>query len=89
MADGRQALLWIRVSGDLIGEISALNGTPRSASATATDIAGLCGSAGVSLQRAMRELRQSGVVDTRYRSVVVTDLAALRALAELDGHDQF
>jgi hypothetical protein len=37
----------------------------------------------------MRELRQSGVVDTRYRSVVVTDLAALRALAELDGHDQF
>jgi CRP-like cAMP-binding protein len=35
MADGRQALLWIRVSGDLIGEISALNGTPRSASATA------------------------------------------------------
>jgi CRP/FNR family transcriptional regulator, cyclic AMP receptor protein len=169
MADGRLALLSIRVSGDLIGEISALNGTPRSATAIATtrctyavigrrefrlflrtrpeaalevagivadrlrsatrrriefasypirvrlarvlaeiaerygtrtrsgirieltqpEIAGLCGAADVSLQRAMRELRQSGVVDTQYRRVVVTDLAALRALAELDGHDQF
>ncbi|MEJ3746284.1 Crp/Fnr family transcriptional regulator [Actinomycetes bacterium KLBMP 9797] len=34
MADGRQALLAIRVSGDIIGEISALNGTPRSATVT-------------------------------------------------------
>jgi CRP/FNR family transcriptional regulator, cyclic AMP receptor protein len=31
IADGRQALLSIRVSGDLVGEISALNGTPRTA----------------------------------------------------------
>ena len=35
MADGRQALLAIRVSGDLVGEISALNGTPRIASVVA------------------------------------------------------
>lgn len=34
MTDGRQALLAIRVSGDIVGEISALNGTPRSATVT-------------------------------------------------------
>jgi CRP-like cAMP-binding protein len=34
MADGRQALLAIRVSGDIVGEMSALNGTPRSATVT-------------------------------------------------------
>lgn len=34
MADGRQALLAVRVSGDIVGEISALNGTPRSATVT-------------------------------------------------------
>lgn len=34
MPDGRHALLDVRVSGDLIGEISALNGTPRSATVT-------------------------------------------------------
>ena len=34
MADGRHALLAIRVSGDIVGEISALNGTPRSATVT-------------------------------------------------------
>lgn len=35
MADGRQALLAIRMSGDIVGEISALNGTPRTATVTA------------------------------------------------------
>jgi CRP/FNR family transcriptional regulator, cyclic AMP receptor protein len=35
MADGRRALLAIRVSGDIIGETSALNDTPRSATVTA------------------------------------------------------
>ncbi|MBQ1010235.1 Crp/Fnr family transcriptional regulator [Micromonospora sp. M51] len=34
MADGRQTLLAIRVSGDLVGEISALNDTPRTATVT-------------------------------------------------------
>src|SRR5690349_23005630 len=34
LADGRQALLAIRVSGDIVGEISAFNGTPRSATVT-------------------------------------------------------
>ncbi|WP_305784136.1 Crp/Fnr family transcriptional regulator [Symbioplanes lichenis] len=35
LSDGRQALMAIRMSGDLVGEISALNGTPRSATVTA------------------------------------------------------
>jgi CRP-like cAMP-binding protein len=34
LSDGRQALLAIRVSGDIVGETSALNGTPRSATVT-------------------------------------------------------
>ena len=33
-ADGRSALLSIRVVGDLVGEMSALSGTPRSATVT-------------------------------------------------------
>ncbi|MBQ1052153.1 Crp/Fnr family transcriptional regulator [Micromonospora sp. C51] len=35
LSDGRDALLAIRVSGDVVGEISALNGTPRTATVTA------------------------------------------------------
>ncbi|MDG4766447.1 Crp/Fnr family transcriptional regulator [Solwaraspora sp. WMMD406] len=35
LTDGRHALLSIRVSGDVIGEISALNETPRTATVTA------------------------------------------------------
>ncbi|MEG3635212.1 Crp/Fnr family transcriptional regulator [Micromonospora palythoicola] len=35
LSDGRDALLAIRVSGDIVGEISALNGTPRTATVTA------------------------------------------------------
>lgn len=34
MADGRQALLAIRVTGDIVGEISALNDTARTATVT-------------------------------------------------------
>lgn len=38
MADGRPALLSIRVAGDILGEMSALSGSPRSATVT------MCGS---------------------------------------------
>nr|WP_238547156.1 Crp/Fnr family transcriptional regulator [Actinoplanes friuliensis] len=38
MADGRSALLSIRVAGDILGEMSALSGSPRSATVT------MCGS---------------------------------------------
>jgi CRP/FNR family cyclic AMP-dependent transcriptional regulator len=166
MADGRQALLAIRVSGDIVGEISALNGTPRSASVTtcsssviriihsnefraflranpdaAMEIAGivadrlrwanrrrvdfasctvrvrlarvlweiacaygarkhegivvdirltqaelatLCGAAEISLQKALRELRDAGIVGTGYRQLVIRDEGALQRIGDFD-----
>jgi CRP/FNR family transcriptional regulator, cyclic AMP receptor protein len=166
MADGRQALLAIRVSGDIVGEISALNGTPRSATVTtcrkstiriiqrnefrtflrshpdaAMEIAGivadrlrwanrrrvdfasypvkvrlarvlwdiasayghreregivvdiqltqaelatLCGAAEVSLQKALKDLRDADIIRTGYRQVIVRDASALRECADID-----
>jgi CRP-like cAMP-binding protein len=160
LVNGRQALLAIRESGDLVGEMSALDGTRRAVSVTtcrpsivsvihrtdfraflrrhpetAVAIAGitddrlcranqrladftafpvrvrlaralaeialshgravpsgvqlglrltndelatLCGAAEVTLQRALRELREAGVIDTGYRQILVRDLSALR-----------
>ncbi|MEU8819076.1 Crp/Fnr family transcriptional regulator [Actinoplanes sp. NPDC048796] len=165
MTDGRHALLDVRVSGDIVGEMSALNGTPRSATVTtcrvstiriirrndfraflraypeaAMEIAGIvanrlrvanrrrvdfasypvkvrlsrvlweiataygyrsrdgivvdvhltqselatmCGAAEITLQKALRELRTVGIVDTGYRQVIVRDEAALRLCADL------
>jgi CRP/FNR family cyclic AMP-dependent transcriptional regulator len=165
MTDGRHALLDVRVSGDLVGEISALNGTPRSATVTtcrastiriihrnefrsflrahpdaAMEVAGIvadrlrmanrrrvdfasypvkvrlarilweiataygyrerdgivvdiqltqselatmCGAAEITLQKALRELRASGIVGTGYRQVIVRNAAALRLCADV------
>ncbi|MFC9331370.1 Crp/Fnr family transcriptional regulator [Kitasatospora sp. NPDC057015] len=49
------------------------------------DLAWLTGLSHASVQRALRRLRQDGAVTTRYRSLVVRDLGALRATAELPG----
>lgn len=163
LANGRQALLAIRVSGDILGEIAALNGTPRSATVTTCgpvavnvihmrqwrpflhecpeaalaiagiaaarfrwanqrrldfagypakvrlariltelteaygtpvpggwtvgvtltqpELASLCGAAEPTAEKALRELRRAGVLDTGYRQIVVRDVAALRRLA--------
>jgi CRP/FNR family cyclic AMP-dependent transcriptional regulator len=163
MTDGRHALLDVRVSGDVVGEISALNGTPRSATVTTcrastiriihrndfrsflrehpdaamaiagivadrlrtanrrrvdfaaypvkvrlarvlweiattygyrdsngivvdiqltqSELATMCGAAEISLQKALRELRASGTVDTGYRQVIVRDTEALQRCA--------
>jgi CRP-like cAMP-binding protein len=160
LADGRRALLAIRASGDLVGEMSALNGTRRVASVTTCrpstisvihraefgpflrrhpdaavamagvaddwlcranqrladftafpvkvrlaraladivanhgrrvpagvhlglrltndELATLCGAAEVTLQRALRQLREAGVIDTGYRQILVRDVNALR-----------
>jgi CRP/FNR family cyclic AMP-dependent transcriptional regulator len=165
MADGRHALLDVRVSGDLVGEISALNDTPRSATVTTcrasairvihrndfrsflrgrpdaamaiagivadrlrmanrrrvdfasypvkvrlarvlweiataygyredqgivvdiqltqSELATMCGAAEITLQKAMRELRSSGVVGTGYRQVIVRDVESLRRCADV------
>jgi CRP/FNR family transcriptional regulator, cyclic AMP receptor protein len=165
MTDGRHALIDVRVSGDVVGEISALNGTPRSATVTtcrasvlriiqrgdfraflrshpdaAMEIAGIvadrlrmanrrrvdfasypvkvrlarilwevatayghrepegivvdmpltqselatmCGAAEITLQKALRDLRTSGVIGTGYRHVVIRDAAALQIYADV------
>ncbi|WP_250036083.1 Crp/Fnr family transcriptional regulator [Paractinoplanes maris] len=165
MMDGRHALLDVRVSGDLVGEISALNGTPRSATVTTcrastlrvihrnefraflrthpdaamaiagivadrlrmanrrrvdfasypvrvrlarilweiamayghreregivvdihltqSELATMCGAAEITLQKALRELRNSGVVATGYRQVIVRDADSLQRCADV------
>jgi CRP/FNR family cyclic AMP-dependent transcriptional regulator len=165
MTDGRQALLDVRVSGDVVGEISALNGTPRSATVitcrsstiriihrndfraflrthpdaameiagivadrlrlanrrrvdfasypvkvrlarvlweiatayghrdrygiivdihlTQSELATMCGAAEISLQKALRELRATGVIRTGYRQFVVRDATALQLCADV------
>lgn len=48
------------------------------------ELATLCGAAEITLQKALRDLREAGVVGTGYRQVVVRDVAALRVAAEVD-----
>jgi CRP-like cAMP-binding protein len=166
LPDGRSALLSLRVGGDLVGEMSALNDEPRSATVTTCgptrysvitrarfnqflrehpqaavelaamvsdrlrwsnrrridfssyavkirvarvvaelcrthgrrsrdgvvidvrltqpELATICGAAETSIQKALRELRTEGLLDTDYRRITVRDLAGLRAVGELD-----
>lgn len=165
MADGRQALLAIRVSGDVVGEISALGGTPRTATVTScgdgvvnvihrrdwhpflqdhpeaalalagttaerfrwanqrrvdfasypakvrlarvlaelsaahgesvpagrtlgvtltqTELATLSGAAEPTVEKALRELRQAGVLETGYRQITIRDLTALQQVGRM------
>ncbi|MBO4164667.1 Crp/Fnr family transcriptional regulator [Micromonospora sp. MMS20-R2-23] len=165
LPDGRTALLALRVGGDLVGEMSALNDRPRSATVTTCgptsysviqpeqfktflrghpnaalelaamvsdrlrwsnrrridfssysvkirvarvvadlcrshgrqdrdavvidvrltqpELATICGAAETSIQKALRELRADGLVETDYRRITVRDLAALRACGEI------
>ncbi|ADU09128.1 transcriptional regulator, Crp/Fnr family [Micromonospora sp. L5] len=165
LADGRQALLAIRVSGDVVGEISALAGTSRTATVTScsngminvihrrdwypflqnhpeaalalagttaarfrwanqrrvdfasypakvrlarvlaelsathgepvpggrtlgvmltqTELATLSGAAEPTVEKALRELRQAGTLETGYRQITIRDLAALRRIGRL------
>jgi CRP-like cAMP-binding protein len=168
--EGHQALLAIRIRGDLLGEISALNQTPRSATVTTCvestyviihkrefqsylahrpgaalevvgmvadrlrlanqfrvdfssypvkvrlarvlakiamsygeptpsgllvrlpltqpELASLCGAAEVTVQKALRALRNEGLVVTSYRHVTVTDISALRRAGLMTPEDQ-
>lgn len=165
LPDGRAALLSLRVGGDLVGEMSALNDRPRSASVTTCgpasylviqpdrfkaflkehpdaalelaamvsdrlrwsnrrridftsypvkirvarvvaelcrthgrqsrdgvvidirltqpELASICGAAETSIQKALRELRTDGLVDTDYRRITVRNLPTLRELGDL------
>ncbi|MGW0435782.1 Crp/Fnr family transcriptional regulator [Micromonospora sp. NPDC003197] len=167
--DGRTALLAIRVGGDLVGEMSALNNKPRSATVTTCspalvrvihmrqfkpflaahpdaavelaamvadrlrqsnrhridfmsypvstrvariiaaiarthgrrtpnglvidvrltqpELATICGAAETTVQKALRELRSDGLIDTDYRRITVRDLTGLLAMAQLESDD--
>ncbi|MEU4399706.1 Crp/Fnr family transcriptional regulator [Micromonospora orduensis] len=169
LPDGRSALLSLRVGGDLVGEMSALNDEPRSATVTTCgparysviqpdrfkrflkehpdaalelaamvsdrlrwsnrrridftsypvklrvarvvaelcrthgrqgldgviidvrltqpDLATICGASETSIQKALRELRTDGLVDTDYRRITVRDLPSLRKLGKLESGD--
>ncbi|MFG1764192.1 Crp/Fnr family transcriptional regulator [Micromonospora parva] len=169
LPDGRSALLSLRVGGDLVGEMSALNNEPRSATVTTCgparysviqpdrfkqflkdhpdaalelaamvsdrlrwsnrrridftsypvklrvarvvaelcrthgrqgmdgviidvrltqpDLATICGASETSIQKALRELRTDGLVDTDYRRITVRDLPSLRKLGNLQSSD--
>jgi CRP/FNR family transcriptional regulator, cyclic AMP receptor protein len=166
VAGGRHALLAIRASGDLVGEMSALSGAPRSATVTTCrpsvvyvirrnsfrsflheyptvaievasvgadrlrwankrrvdfmeypvkvrlarvlveigiehghpvaaglrldirltheELATLCGAAEVTLQKAMRQLREAHIISTERRGILIRDMTALLSLSELD-----
>ncbi|MGW0433069.1 Crp/Fnr family transcriptional regulator [Micromonospora sp. NPDC003197] len=165
MANGRQALLAIRVSGDVVGEVSALSGTTRTATVTSCgsglvnvihkrdwhpflhcrpeatlalagitaarfhwanqrridlasypakvriarimaelsmvhgkpvpagrtlgvtltqpELATLSGAAEPTVEKALRELRQAGVLKTGYRQIIVRDLVRLRQVGRM------
>ncbi|MFI6244011.1 Crp/Fnr family transcriptional regulator [Micromonospora sp. NPDC050795] len=169
LPDGRSALLSLRVGGDLVGEMSALNNAPRSATVTTCgparysviqpdrfkqflkehpdaalelaamvsdrlrwsnrrridftsypvklrvarviaelcrthgrqgsdgiiidvrltqpDLATICGASETAIQKALRELRTDGLVDTDYRRITVRDLSSLRKLGNLESSD--
>ncbi|MET8371156.1 Crp/Fnr family transcriptional regulator [Micromonospora profundi] len=169
LPDGRSALLSLRVGGDLVGEMSALNDEPRSATVTTCgpakysviqpdrfkrflkehpdaalelaamvsdrlrwsnrrridftsypvklrvarvvaelcrthgrqgldgiiidvrltqpDLATICGASETSIQKALRELRTDGLVETDYRRITVRDLPSLRRLGNLESSD--
>jgi CRP/FNR family cyclic AMP-dependent transcriptional regulator len=48
---------------------------------TQSELAGLIGASEPTVHKALRELRAAGVVDTRYRRLLITDVEALRAIA--------
>ncbi|MGH3244544.1 MAG: Crp/Fnr family transcriptional regulator [Spirillospora sp.] len=52
---------------------------------TQTEMSELIGSSEPTVHKALRTLREQGVVDTRYRRLVIVDLARLREIADLPG----
>lgn len=49
---------------------------------TQSELAGLIGASEPTVHKALRALRAAGVVDTRYRRLIITDVRALRHIAE-------
>jgi CRP-like cAMP-binding protein len=48
------------------------------------ELASMCGAAEATVQKALRDLRDAGVVETGYRGVLIRDLPALHRIGEID-----
>jgi CRP-like cAMP-binding protein len=59
------------------------NGTTIGTALSQGEFASLVGAAPQTIQRALRELRDAGLIDTGYRALVAMDLPGLRAVAGL------
>jgi CRP/FNR family transcriptional regulator, cyclic AMP receptor protein len=51
---------------------------------TQPELAALVGAQDPTVHKALRELRQAGIIETRYRSIVIIDMARLRSAAGLE-----
>jgi CRP/FNR family cyclic AMP-dependent transcriptional regulator len=73
----------------VIAEIASAHGTPTQAGIVIAvplsqpELASLCGAAEITVQKALRELREDGLVVTGYRRVAVLDLPRLLLAGEL------
>ncbi|WP_327360885.1 MULTISPECIES: Crp/Fnr family transcriptional regulator [unclassified Streptomyces] len=76
---GNRLLLALRGAGELVGELAAMDLRPRSAK---HDLAASVGSTREAVAKALRLLRERGIVRTGSRRLVVTDLEPLRLLAD-------
>ncbi|MEH1013342.1 helix-turn-helix domain-containing protein [Micromonospora sp. CPCC 206060] len=51
---------------------------------TQPELATICGAADTTVQKALREMRTDGLVETDYRKITVRDLAGLREAGRFD-----
>jgi|GEM_PF-693509 len=74
--------------GRVLGELARLDGSPceggieLGCQLTQPQFAALIGASAPSVHKAMRQLRNEGVLQTRYRKIVITDTVALAAIAD-------
>lgn len=71
----------------VLTELARMNSRPTSAGTelgyalTQPEVAAMVGVSEPSVQRALRKLRDSGVLDTGYRRIIIRDMAALKRIA--------
>lgn len=79
--DARERLA--RALLELFGDSAGLSGhLQRGLLLTQAELAGLIGASEPTVHKALRDLRSAGAVDTRYRHLAITDIDALRRIAE-------
>lgn len=87
MAAMQQRLIGL-LAGGLEAQLAALllreAGTESSVSITQARLADLLGAQRSSVQRVLKQLEESGVIESRYRKIVIRDAAGLAALVDGD-----